>query len=98
MANKELGSGIVMRLQVIAEESVDARSQIVADEVVLSDIKAARHETAPAIAILAGGDALGVVGIKSASDIQNAYDMQGRRVKPTQKGIYIVNGKIVVVQ
>ena len=28
----------------------------------------------------------------------NAYDLQGRRVQNTQKGLYIINGKKVIVQ
>ena len=49
-----------------------------------------------------GGGSDGSTAIKSINDepstIDNWYDMRGRRIeKPTKTGIYIKNGKIVVI-
>ena len=42
------------------------------------------------------GDATGIESVKAEDGQGTYYDLQGRRVSQTQKGIYIVNGKKVV--
>lgn len=51
------------------------------------------------IKLVISGETTGISSIKTDSlNGQKVYDLQGRRVsKPTQKGIYIVNGRKVVV-
>ena len=48
---------------------------------------------------IVGGDGIGVIGM-DAADGKNWYTVDGRKLqnKPTQKGIYVVNGKLVVVK
>lgn len=44
---------------------------------------------------------LGIVSLRSAQEDAHrhpVYDLQGRKVKPLAKGIYVVNGKKIVVQ
>ena len=51
-------------------------------------------------AIFFGGDATGINGINAASDFGNAtiYNLSGQRVSNPTKGIYIVNGKKVMIK
>lgn len=47
-----------------------------------------------------GGDATGIEGlnINDNDNVNEVYDLQGRRVVRPAKGIYIVNGKKIVVK
>ena len=56
--------------------------------------------TAEAKSIAVGGETTGVnevIGVNGVSD-NTVYDLSGRKVNGTQKGIVIVNGKKVVVK
>ncbi len=48
--------------------------------------------------LLIDGDATGIKNIKVGSDDNIYYDLQGRRVLYPTKGLYIVNGKKVVIK
>ena len=48
---------------------------------------------------IAGGNATGISSITTDSQIENIFDLQGRRVNDaTRKGLYIKNGKKAVVK
>lgn len=99
MMNDELNEGAVMRLQVKATNNMQGAYHVQADNVVLSDANAQRHEAANAGAqLMIGDEATGIVSIETAKQLKNVYDMQGRRVNAVKKGIYMVNGKKVVVR
>lgn len=98
MMNAVLTSGEVMRLPVKAAGLQYQQYNIAAENIVLSTLDAVRHEAAPTVAALNSNDINGIADVKAANGAQRVYDMQGRRVEPTQKGIYIVNGKKVVVR
>lgn len=51
---------------------------------------------APRIAIAGYGEATGITSIDADEQQAPCYDLQGRRVNPTRKGIYVINGKKVV--
>ena len=98
MMNAELNTGVVIRLQVKAADNIEGNYQVMADNVVLSDVNAKRHEVANANAHLTvGGETTGITTI-GISTQKNVFDMQGRRVDAVKKGVYVVNGKKVVVQ
>ena len=65
-----------------------------------SYIKVAKSANAPATLIWADDEATGISSLKA--DIQNGkadvYDLQGRRVLNPVRGLYIVNGKKVIVK
>jgi hypothetical protein len=44
------------------------------------------------------GDQTGIKQIETVKEDGNAYDLQGRRVENPTKGLYIVNGKKVMVK
>lgn len=99
MMNDELNEGAVMRLQVKATNNMQGAYHVQADNVVLSDANAQRHEAANAGAqLIIGDEATGIVSVETAKQLKNVYDMQGRRVNAVKKGIYMVNGKKVVVR
>ena len=98
MMNAELNAGVVIRLQVKAADNMQGNYQVMVDNVVLSDVNAKRHEVANANAQLTvGGETTGITTI-GISTQKNVFDMQGRRVDAVKKGVYVVNGKKVVVQ
>jgi len=67
--------------------------------VVLSDADARRCKAADANTyILNGGAPTGIVSIETANQTNKLFDMQGRQVNLAKKGVYIVNGKKVVVR
>ncbi len=45
-----------------------------------------------------GGETTGIEGVEAENDTQAIFDLSGRRVQNAQKGIYIVNGKKVLVK
>ncbi len=45
-----------------------------------------------------GGETTGIEGVETENDTQVIFDLSGRRVQKAQKGIYIVNGKKVLVK
>lgn len=99
MMNDELNEGAVMRLQVKATNNMQGAYHVQADNVVLSDANAQRHEAANAGAqLMIGDEATSIVSIETAKQLKNVYDMQGRRVNAVKKGVYMVNGKKVVVR
>jgi len=98
MMNAELNAGVVIRLQVKSTDNMQGNYQVMIDNVVLSDVNAKRHEVANANAQLTvGGETTGIITI-GISTQKNVFDMQGRRVDAVKKGVYVVNGKKVVVQ
>lgn len=97
--NDELNEGAVMRLQVKAANDMQGTYRLQAGNVVLSDANAQRHEAANAGAqLMIGDEATGIVSVETAKQLKNVYDMQGRRVNAVKKGVYMVNGKKVVVR
>ena len=65
--------------------------------VILSDMKAKRYESASTQTNL--GDATGIMSMRlTHTEMENIYDLQGRRSTMQKKGIYIVNGKKFVVK
>lgn len=40
----------------------------------------------------------GISSVKAATNDGNIYDLQGRQVKAAKKGLYIMNGKVVVIK
>lgn len=95
MMNDEFCEGEVLRLQVKVTGDVSCESEVVASDVVLSDVNAIRHEAAPAMTILNMDDATGVqdVGSKMEDGSSTIYNLAGQRIQKMQKGLYIVNGK-----
>ena len=58
-------------------------------------------QSAPRLIISGGGDTTGINGIvNTAADNEAWYDLNGRKLgsKPAQKGVYIKNGKKVVIK
>lgn len=47
--------------------------------------------------IVFAGEATGIKAIETATD-KNVYDLQGRKVAAPQKGLYIINGKKMIVK
>ena len=97
MMNDEFCEGEVLRLQVKVTGDVSCESEVVASDVVLSDVNAIRHEAAPAMTILNMDDATGIqdVGSKMEDGSYTIYNLAGQRIQKMQKGLYIVNGKKV---
>lgn len=95
MMNDEFCEGEVLRLQVKVTGDVSCESEVVASDVVLSDVNAIRHEAAPAMTILNMDDATGIqdVGSKMEDGSSTIYNLAGQRIQKMQKGLYIVNGK-----
>lgn len=95
MMNDEFCEGEVLRLQVKVTGEVSCESEVVASDVVLSDVNAIRHEAAPAMTILNMDDATGIqdVGSKMEDGSSTIYNLAGQRIQKMQKGLYIVNGK-----
>lgn len=100
MMNDELSEGTVMRLQVKAASNMQGTYNVLAGNVVLSETNAQRHEAANAGAqLMIGNEATGIDQVSNLnSNNSNLYDMQGRRVNAVKKGVYMVNGKKVVVR
>lgn len=100
MMNDELSEGAVIRLQVKTASNMQGTYNVLAGNVVLSETNAQRHEAANAGAqLVIGNEATGIDQISTLnSHISNLYDMQGRRVNAVKKGVYVVNGKKVVVR
>ena len=44
------------------------------------------------------GEACGISAVTTDAKTGKAYDLQGRKVKTVRKGVYVVDGKIVVVK
>ena len=47
---------------------------------------------------LGGGDGTGIESVTSNNSVGGIYDLQGRKVENPEKGIYIVNGKKILVK
>ncbi len=95
MENDELREGAVLRLKVKTSGTVSGEMEVLADDVVLADVNAVRHEAASAKASLNMYDATGISTIDNgqlAID-RKIYNLAGQRVQKMQKGLYIVNGK-----
>jgi len=58
------------------------------------------HAHARALSIVHDGETTGISTVKTAADTKDAavYDLQGRRVMQPTKGLFIVNGKKVVIK
>ena len=44
------------------------------------------------------GNLTGISTVKNNEDVKNVFDLQGRKVAQPVKGLYIVNGKKVVIK
>lgn len=67
----------------------------------LSAITVADPSGARVMKVFYDGETTGIDAIKageSTLDLKNAYDLQGRKVQNLKRGLYIVNGKKVVVK
>jgi hypothetical protein len=54
---------------------------------------------ARALSIVFDGETTGISSVKTAATIEgNCYDLSGRRVAKPTKGLFIVNGKKIVVK
>lgn len=100
LMNDELREGNVLRLQVKVTGAVNRELEVIADNVVLSDVNAVRHEAASAKAALNTDDATSIseelrVNEESANVI---FNLSGQRLNKLQKGVNIVNGKKTVVK
>ena len=99
LMNAELNEGDLIRMQVKADDNMQGNYKVQANNVVLSDTNALRHEAANANAQLTIGDETsGIVSVEDIKQLKNVFDLQGRRVNATEKGVYVVNGKKVVVR
>ena len=100
LMNEELYEGNILRLQVKVTGAVNSEHEVIADNVVLSDVNAVRHEAASAKAALNTDDATSIseelrVSEESATVI---FNLSGQRLNKLQKGVNIVNGKKTVVK
>lgn len=95
MENDELNEGPVMCLKVKALGTVNGVMEAVADDVVLADVSAVRHEAALAKASMNTYDATGINTIENGQLTieRKIYNLAGQRVQKMQKGLYIINGK-----
>ena len=100
MLNKELREGDVMRLQLKVVGTVMGDAEAVASEVVLSDVHAVRHEAASVKSSLNTDNVSGIeqIAIGESQTDDSVYNLSGQRVQKMEKGIYIVNGKKVVIK
>ena len=100
MMNDELREGVVLRLQIKVLNTVNDDMEVVASDVVLSDIYAVRHDVASVKASLKTDDATEIHSIDNGQlSIDNSvYNLSGQRVQKMNKGIYIVNGKKNVIK
>ena len=48
--------------------------------------------------VIAGDEIATGIGQVTIDNDQDLYDLQGRRVQHAQKGLYIQNGKVVVIK
>ena len=88
-----MGKGVVLRMKTKGHVTGDATIS----NVILSDVKSKRHEAASTQTNL--GDATGIMSMSPTNtEIENIYDLQGRRTTKHKKGIYIVNGKKFVIK
>ena len=98
MMNDEFGEGEVLRLHVKTTATVGDDATAICGNVVLSDVDAVRHETAPAALDLKAGGATGIMDVATDGEGETVYDLQGRRVCQPAHGLYIVGGKKVVIK
>ena len=77
-----------------------AAGQTVAKNRAYLHVDNANKTAAPALTIVFDGDATGVNDVRSKmADVRGeVYDLQGRKVAKPAKGMYIVNGKKVIVK
>ncbi len=92
MTNAELRKGVVLRLKT----KVDTIGEAIISNVVLSDVNAKRHEAALVKTIIS--DTTGIMSEDLTTQTTAVFDLQGRRTNLQRKGIYIVNGKKVVIK
>ena len=105
ITNNELPEGDVVRLKLRVANDVDNILEFMADNIVLSDVNAIRHEASPVNIAINMDDATGIVDLSSTFSGSNGtiYDLCGRKIisqftifnSQLSKGIYIVNGKKV---
>ena len=98
MTNDMFGEGEVLRLQVRQNAATGEDAEAVCENVVLSDVDAVRHEAASAAIDLKSGDATGIMSATTSGEAASVYDLQGRRVSQPGQGLYIVNGKKVIIK
>lgn len=99
MVNAELGEGDVLRISVKAENGRTINADMLADNVVLADVVANRYESAAMTAnVKFDESATGIMAIEDDVQGKSVYDLQGRPVQTMQKGIYVIDGKKVVVR
>ena len=100
LMNDELREGNVLRLQVKVTGTVNRELEVIADNVVLSDVNAVRHEAASAKAALNTDDATSISEeLRFSEESANViFNLSGQRLNKLQKGVNIVNGKKTVVK
>lgn len=100
LMNDELREGNVLRLQVKVTGAVNRELEVIADNVVLSDVNAVRHEAASAKAALNTDDATSISEeLRFSEESANViFNLSGQRLNKLQKGVNIVNGKKTVVK
>jgi hypothetical protein len=101
LMNDELCEGNVLRLQVKVTGAVNRELEVIADNVVLSDVNAVRHEAASAKAALNTDDATSIseeLRVNSEESATVIFNLSGQRLNKLQKGVNIVNGKKTVVK
>ncbi len=54
--------------------------------------------SAPAFILNFGGETTGIESVEAGNGTQTVFDLSGRRVQKAQKGLYIINGKKVLVK
>ncbi len=54
--------------------------------------------SAPAFILNFGGETTGIESVEAENGTQTVFDLSGRRVQKAQKGLYIINGKKVLVK
>lgn len=85
MDNTTFESGDILYLNVAGQGTITA------DNIFFSDAQSN-------VVRLTLGDATGINAVGQNGNVENAYDLSGRRVEKMQRGIYIVNGKKVAVK
>lgn len=84
----------------LKEASAKAQAVLSKPDATQTEVETALHELTYAVYVAKKeAEATGISNVKTAADTKDAavYDLQGRRVKQPTKGLFIVNGKKVLV-
>lgn len=98
MMNDEFNEGEVLRLRIKGTGTVSGSIEAVCENVVLSDVEAVRHEAAPAVSNISGGEETGIRTVTTDGDATPVYDLQGRCVVRPRQGLYIVKGRKTIIK